>query len=157
MSWVPVADGEDVPAGTKVRITYRVDVPSWLEWTPDQIMDMIMTLVGNVWARVKSVGMENNLTVERYEVLTVDPGNIYDIVFYCTSRGAVAWYVAIVILAVCISVPLIYLTAYTKSVEKLVEKVGEKIPTGAITMGAGALLLFGLAALVATVKPRGKE
>jgi len=51
--WVGVPEDYVAGPGERIRNTYRLEVPWWLEWTPDEIMDGIVKgIVGlDAWFR----------------------------------------------------------------------------------------------------------
>lgn len=132
MVWQSVAEGYDAPKGERIRIIYQVNVPEWLEWTPDYIMDYLMRNMGNLWAEIQRAVID--FDVERYEVKTVKAGNIYHIIIYGTSRGVAVWLGATIILTLILAI-IIGLTLLVRDVQKW-------IPAGVIRIGALALLLF---------------
>jgi hypothetical protein len=144
MSWVSVPQGYDSPAGEKLRIIYEVDIPEWLDWTPDFIVDWVTNGVAGIWFQIQRAVAD--FDVERYEVVTVQPGRVYQIIIYGTSRGVDPWTAAIVILSLILAI-LIVATIFVRDVQKW-------IPPSAVNIGVFALLIIGLAMLAKEFKGR---
>jgi hypothetical protein len=138
VSWVSVPEGYDAPRGEKVRFIYEVNVPSWLDWTPDFIVDWIVNGVAGLWFSIKRL-VEGEFDLEGYEVEAVEAGRVYHIIVYAVSRGAIPWAAAIAILALIVGA-LVVLSIIVKDVQRWV-------PGWAVGAGAIALILIALAAL----------
>ena len=142
MTWQSIPGGYDAPPGEKIRIIYEVDVPPWLEWTPDEVMDFIVYGVGTIWAEIQRAVAD--FDVEKYEIKTIKPGDIYHIIIYGTSRGLAVWAAAAIILGLILAI-LIGLDIFVKDIQKWIPpEVIEK----AVPLGALALFIIALASLV---------
>jgi len=144
-TWVDVTPGYDAPAGEKLRFTYRVEVPWWLEWTPDYIMDFLVTSIGNIWAEIQSAVVDFEVT--SHEVNIVETGKTYEILIYGVSRGVAPLVVAAIILGLLV-VALIVLTVIQDKVQRFVEYVIPPALTWAIPI---SIVLVSGAALGAVI------
>ena len=140
MSWVQVAEGYDAPAGQQVQLVYQIDVPWWLEWTPDEAMDWIMERMTGAWANLKQL-LVKDVDLDRYEFEVVDPGNIYRVRLFGVAKGAFPWVAAAAFLGALASVlylvliGLVAVLVFTKGPE-LVGSVG-----GLVLVYLGYLIL----------------
>jgi hypothetical protein len=144
MSWVDVPQGYDAPAGEQIRIIYKIEIPEWLEWTPDQLMDFIVDGVAKIWYEIQKATA--NFDVKSYELKVIQSGKLYNLIIYGVSRGVPVWIVATIILSLIVAA-LIFFSISIDKVQKLVAPVPETIPIILII-----LLIIAVAFLLREVK-----
>ena len=139
-SWQDVTEEYDAPPGEEIRIVYAIEVPWWLEWTPDYIMDFLVTNISGAWAEIQKAVVDFDAT--RYEIKIVETGKRYQIIIYGVSRGVVPWVAAAIILGLLIVV-LIALTVVIDKVQRLVAPPGFEwaIPIAIVTIAGAALII----------------
>jgi len=119
MSWVDVPQGYDAPAGEQIRIIYKIEIPEWLEWTPDQLMDFIVDGVTKIWYEIQKATAD--FDVKSYELKVIQSGKLYNLIIYGVSRGVPVWIVATIILSLIVAA-LIFFSISIDKVQKLVPK-----------------------------------
>lgn len=149
MSWQDVSEGYDAPGGEKLRIIYRFDVPAWLEWTPDYVMDKIVGAISTIWGEIQRAVAD--FDVQKYDIKVVDPGNIYHVIIYGTSRGLLGWVAAGIILSLILGIAY-FVSVSIVGVQRLVEKAPE-FAWGLLAV----LLLFGAAAVGTKIRKKPEK
>ena len=141
MSWVEVPESYNLKPGDRVRFTYEIDVPWWLEWTPDKVMDYLVSGVAGSIAQVKAT-VTQHLNYESHEFEVVKSGDRYRLHLIFASKGTpLALLLPYVPYILSIIVAAIYLLiVYYVSVT--VWKVVEAVP------GIGMIVLVLLAYLI---------
>jgi hypothetical protein len=145
MSWVDVPQGYDAPAGEQIRIIYKIEIPEWLEWTPDQLMDFIVDGVAKIWYEIQKATAD--FDVKSYELKVIQSGKLYNLIIYGVSRGVPVWIVATIILSLIVAA-LIFFSISIDKVQKLVTLV----PKEAFPIILIILLIIAVAFLLREVK-----
>jgi len=126
MPWEDVPEDYDAPEGERIRCIYRLDIPWWLEWTPDQIMDWLMTQLADIVEAINNAILaELGVTLRDIDVQVevVEPGKVYRIVGEWTSPGINPWVVAAIILGILTAVILYLAPPVLERVQRLIEVV----------------------------------
>jgi len=112
MPWVRVPESYDAPPGEKIRLIYRVEVPPYLGWLPEQSKQWLVQQVATqVWPQVQTA--HPDFRAENYEIVEVEPGRVYHVVFYGTSGGLGIGAILVLILAIIVAlIILISVTGY---------------------------------------------
>jgi hypothetical protein len=109
MPWVRVPESYDAPPGERIRLIYRVEVPPYLppqskEWLAQQVATQ-------VWPQVQTA--HPDFRAESYEIVEVEPGRVYHVVFYGTSGGLGIGAILVLILAIIVAaIVLVSVTGY---------------------------------------------
>ena len=99
MPWVRVPESYDAPPGEKIRLIYRVEVPPYL---PPQSKEWLVQQVATqVWPQVQTA--HPDFRAENYEIVEVEPGRVYHVVFYGTSGGLGIGAILILVLAIIVA------------------------------------------------------
>jgi len=141
--WVRVPEDYDAPPGERIRLIYRLEVPQYLGWLPDQCKRWIAEQVATqIWPQVQTA--HPHFVAERYEIVEVSPGRYYDVVFYGTAGGLGIAGILALILAIIIGVIIIMAIASYWAEKYIPPEVGQTI----VNM-LPFMLIFGMVLLVA--------
>jgi len=151
MPWVDCPEDYDAPKGERIRNIFRCEVPWWLEWTPDQIMDWLVSAVADLAEVINNAILQEfgvTLVDIDIQVEVVEPGKVYRIVVYYTSPGIPVWAVAAIILSL-LALVLYLMPPALEAVQRLVEVV-----PGWVWPVVGVGVLIGVGGIISAVRRR---